>query len=68
MVKYIQTIRRQKPTNCLSKFDHFEGLALKGLSFACKINQNDFTDWLPFLPSNLKEKISFNPEGPRANT
>ena len=25
------TIRRQLPTNCLSVFDHFVGLALKGL-------------------------------------
>ena len=32
MVKHIQTIRRQFPTNCLSVFDHFVGLALKGLS------------------------------------
>ena len=30
VVKHTQTIRRQKPTNCLSVFDHFEGLALKG--------------------------------------
>ena len=29
-VKHIQTIRRQ-PTSCLSVFDHFVGLALKGL-------------------------------------
>ena len=32
MVKHIQTIRRQQPTNCLSVFDHFVGLALKGLN------------------------------------
>ena len=32
MVKHAQTIRRQKPTNCLSLFDHFVGLALKGLN------------------------------------
>ena len=32
VVKHIQTIRRQKPTNCLSVFDHFVGLAFKGLS------------------------------------
>ena len=32
MVKQIQTIRRQKPTNCLSVFVHFVGLALKDLS------------------------------------
>ena len=31
MVKHIQTIRRLLPTNCLSVFDHFVGLALKGL-------------------------------------
>ena len=32
MVKHTQTIRRQ-PTNCLSVFDHFVKLALKGLMF-----------------------------------
>ena len=31
MVKHIQTIRRQKLTNCLSVFDLFLGLAPKGL-------------------------------------
>ena len=31
MVKHIQTICRQEPTNLLSVFDHFVGLALKGL-------------------------------------
>ena len=30
MVKHTQTIRRQEPTNCLSVFDHFVGLPLKG--------------------------------------
>ena len=33
MVKYTQTIRRQQPTDCLSAFDHFIKLALKGLKF-----------------------------------
>ena len=32
MVKHIQTIRRQKLTICLSVFDHFVGLALKGFT------------------------------------
>ena len=32
MVKHIQTIRRQEATNYLSVFDHFVGLALKGLN------------------------------------
>ena len=31
MVKHTQTICRKLPTNCLSVFDHFVGLALKGL-------------------------------------
>ena len=31
MVKHTQTILRLLPTNCLSVFDHFVGLALKGL-------------------------------------
>ena len=31
MVKHTQTIRRKKPTNCLSVSDHFEELVLKGL-------------------------------------
>ena len=32
MIKYTQTIRLQQPTNCLSVFDHFVKLVLKGLS------------------------------------
>ena len=32
MIKYTQTIRRLYPTNCLSVFDHFVVLALKGLN------------------------------------
>ena len=31
MVKHNQIIRRKQPTNCLSVFYHFVGLALKGL-------------------------------------
>ena len=31
MVKHTQTIRRLVLTNCLSVFDHFVGLTLKGL-------------------------------------
>ena len=31
MVKQTQNICRQKPTNCLSVFDHYVGLVLKGL-------------------------------------
>ena len=34
MVKHTQTIRWQQPTNCLSVFDHFKWLVLKGLNLA----------------------------------
>ena len=37
MVKRAQTIRRQKPANCLSVFDHFVGLVLKGFSLSLKV-------------------------------
>ena len=32
MVKYTQTIRLQQPTNCLSVFEYFVKLVLKGLN------------------------------------
>ena len=32
MVKHGQTARRLLPTDCLSVFDHFVGLAFKGLN------------------------------------
>ena len=32
MVKHTQAILRQFPTNCLSVFDHFVKLVLKGLN------------------------------------
>ena len=32
MIRHTETIRRQKPTNCLSVLDHFVGLARKGLN------------------------------------
>ena len=33
IVKHTQTVPRQQPNNCLSVFDHFVVLALKGLTF-----------------------------------
>ena len=44
MVKHTQTIRWLLPTNCLSVFDHFVELALKGLK-----NYSDFH----FTPSDF---------------
>ena len=32
MIKHAQTIRRQKPTNCLSVLEHFVECALKELN------------------------------------
>ena len=31
MIKHTQILRQLLPTNCLNVFDHFMGLALKGL-------------------------------------
>ena len=45
MVKHTQTIRRQQPTNCLSVFDHFVGLALKRLK-KIKILFSILTKWI----------------------
>ena len=36
MVRHTQTVRLQKPTGCLSVFDHFVGLVLKGLTIFAK--------------------------------
>ena len=36
MVKHAQIIRRQQPANRLSVFDHFVGLAVKGLKMPFK--------------------------------
>ena len=49
-------------SNSLSVFDHFVGLALKGLNSECKIDQANFIDWMSFLPSIFMEEISTNPE------
>ena len=45
MVKHTQTIRRQKPTNCFSVFDHFVVLALKGLTYFLKLLVNQITSF-----------------------
>ena len=53
MVKYSQKTRRQKPTNCLGTFDHFVGLAFKGLTLQLfeKISLMDTT--FAFLNGNV---------------
>ena len=44
MAKHTQTRRRLLSTNCLSVFDHFVGLALKGLT-----EVNDITFFMQIL-------------------
>ena len=39
MGKHTPTFCRQKPTNCLNVFDHFVGLALKGLRYEKKTDE-----------------------------
>ena len=46
MVKHTQAIRQLLSTNCLSLFDHFVTLALKGLTFS---NFSDITLWNPIF-------------------
>ena len=41
MAKHIQTICRQKPTNCLSMFDHFAGLTLRRLTILPQLNSEN---------------------------
>ena len=50
MVKHAQTIRWLLLMNCLSVFDHFVGLALKGLK--CAKNSMKYVLW-SFLPKQL---------------
>ena len=40
MVKHIQTIRQLLPMNCLTVFDHFVQLALKGLNKVIQLLSN----------------------------
>ena len=49
MVKHTQTIRRQEPRNCLSVFDHFAGMTLKGLTQISDENWSIF-DFPSFYP------------------
>ena len=49
MVKHTQAIRRLLPTNCLNEFDHFVGLALKGLKSVKLIIYHQFLGPLFFF-------------------
>ena len=58
MVKHNQTIRRLLPTNYLSVFDHFVGLALKELkNISIKTDPNKITDSTLIVDRKSKIKI-----------
>ena len=65
MVKHAQTIRRQKAINCLSVFDHFVGLALKGLIVVSLLQMSSFSalsfalHFLRLKPPSKNLKFSF---------
>ena len=75
MVKHTQTIRRKISTNCLSVFDHFVGLVLKGLRCSDKawwvnIAVTDFITSemrITFSENRKSEKIAASLEGWRSN-
>ena len=50
MVKKIQTIRWENATSCLSVFDHFVGLALKGLSALEELSSASYSFLNPLVP------------------
>ena len=52
MVKHTQTIRQQQPTNCLSVFDYFVGLELKGLKV---VHIGEVARWV--FPTNKSNPI-----------
>ena len=53
IVKHNQKIRRQQPTNCLSVFNHFVGLAFEGLTDGNEAKKiaHPFHVNVAFLPS-----------------
>ena len=57
MVKHTKTICQLLPMNCLSVFDHFVGLALKGLRFneLCRASSGDTKGSTPNFASDIKQ-------------
>ena len=45
MVKQTQTIHRLLPTNCLSVFDHFVGLALKEIMLEIEVENQKVSEY-----------------------
>ena len=49
MVKYIQTIHRQQPTNCLIVFDYFLRLAIKGIRLYLIPDDGNLVQWCALI-------------------
>ena len=60
MVKHTQTICRLLPTNCLSVFNHFVSLALKGLMFPTVLQESKPKLFEALLTSLAHEKFLRN--------
>ena len=56
MVKHTETIGLQQPTNCLSVFDHFMKLALKGLTKNIVTGRYKSHIW----PTKLKKTLVYS--------
>ena len=56
MVKHTQKIRWQIAENCLSVFDHFVGLALKGLKGYALSKKHKIEGLLKVIPNNMQDK------------
>ena len=65
MVKHTEIVRRKQSTNCLSLFDHFVGLALKGLNGSVD-GMLIFSDYLRIV--NLSDFFGCSGHVIRANT
>ena len=68
MVKHTQTIRQQNPVNCVSVFDHFVWLALKGLNSPASIKLSNldkswFADWVVSSKNNCTLILYFELNG-----
>ena len=58
MIKHTRTIRPQKPADCLIVYDHFVGLALKGLSL---ISNRDHCQMFSPKPTCNTPRTGFEP-------
>ena len=60
MIKQTQTIRRLLPTNCLSVFDHFVKLELKGLMFSKEKKAIDNHQAFRAILTDLSTPLDYN--------